>query len=58
MTKEAIDFIAENIAPFSKPVNGIRSIQDVVEHYEGLGHECTFTTEMDDDIELKILNVR
>lgn len=53
--KEAKSFIEENKVPFSAPVNGIRDIDLILEHYKDCSH--TFTYETKEGIELKILNV-
>ena len=36
---EAIQFI-ENVPPFELPINGIREIDKVIEHYESQGYTC------------------
>ena len=52
--EEAIKFI-ENEAPFELPINGIRDIDKIMEHYQSQGFTCEVLP--DDEDGIRILKV-
>jgi hypothetical protein len=55
MYPEAIELIEQNPAPCEVAINGIRSIDKIIEHYEGLGFVCEILP--DDEDGIKIMKV-
>lgn len=55
MFEEAIEFI-KNIPPFELSINGIRSIPEIVKHYETAGYTCEILP--DDENGIRKLKVK